>query len=101
VIGDGFLDFDGHCSFSPDKSWIVTDRKHHSTTDQALLLYNVQSRQKAELYRCDMLERKYMSGDTRCDFHPRWNRNGDQICFDAIEPKNGTRQLHIAQVKGL
>jgi len=101
VIGDGFLDFDGHCSFSPDRNWIVTDRKHHSTMDQALLLYNLQTKQKVELYRCDMKDRKYMSGDTRCDFHPRWSRNGDQICFDAIEPENRTRQLHIAYIKGL
>jgi len=36
----------------------------------------------------------------RCDFHPRWNRTGDQICFDAIEPVQGTRQLHVASLKG-
>ncbi|MFC1792605.1 hypothetical protein ACFL3Q_03345 [Planctomycetota bacterium] len=101
VIGDGFLDFDGHCSFSPDQQWIVTDRKQRSTMDQALLLYNLQTRQKVELCRRDMQDRKYMSGDIRCDFHPRWNRTGEEICFDAIEPENTTRQLHIAYVKGL
>jgi hypothetical protein len=101
VIGDGFLDFDGHCSFSPDQNWIVTDRKHQSTMEQALLLYNLKNKQKVELFRCDMKDRKYMSGDIRCDFHPRWSRNGDRICFDAIEPENGIRQLHIAYVKGL
>ena len=101
VIGDGFLDFDGHCSFSPDGNWIVTDRKYHRTMDQALLLYNLQTGQKAELCRCAMQDKKYMSGDIRCDFHPRWSRAGDQICFDAIEPENATRQLHIAYVKGL
>ena len=101
VIGEGFLDFDGHCSFSPDRNWIVTDRKYRSTMDQALLLYNLQTKQKVELCRCGMKDRKYMSGDIRCDFHPRWSRNGDQICFDAIEPENATRQLHIAYIKGL
>jgi Tol biopolymer transport system component len=95
------LDFDGHCSFSPDQNLIVTDRKYRSTMDQALLLYNLQTRQKVELCRCAMQDKKYMSGDIRCDFHPRWSRNGDQICFDAIEPENGTRQLHIAYVKGI
>lgn len=69
--------------------------------DRALLLYNLRSKQKAELCRRAMLNKKYMYGDTRCDFHPRWSRNGDQICFDAIEPEKGTRQLHIAYVKGL
>jgi len=101
VLGDGFLDFDGHCSFSPDPNWIVTDRKQRSVMTQALLLYNLQSGQKVELCRLDMKDRKYMSGDVRCDFHPRWSRDGDKICFDAIEPENATRQLHIAYVKGL
>ena len=46
-------------------------------------------------------EKKYMSGDVRCDFHPRWNRAGDQICFDAIEPVNWTRQLHVVYFKSM
>jgi hypothetical protein len=101
VMGGGFLDFDGHCSFSPGQNWIVTDRKHHDTREQSLLIYNVTSKQKQVLCRFDMRDKKYMSGDVRCDFHPRWNRAGDQICFDAIEPAGGTRQLHIAYLKGL
>jgi hypothetical protein len=101
VVGDGFLDFDGHCSFSPDQNWIVTDHKHHQTREQSLLIYNVLSKQKLLLCRYDMKDKKFMSGDVRCDFHPRWNRAGNQICFDAIEPANGTRQLHIAYLEGL
>ncbi len=101
VIGDGFLDFDGHCSFSPDQNWLVTDRKHHDTLEQSLLIYNLRSKQKLVLCRYNMREKKYMSGDVRCDFHPRWNRTGDKLCFDAIEPINGTRQLHIVYLRGL
>jgi hypothetical protein len=40
----------------------------------------------------------YHSWNIRCDFHPRWNRTGNQICFDAIEPAHGTRLLHVASV---
>ncbi len=101
VIGDGFLDFDGHCSFSPDQNWLVTDRKHHDTLEQSLLIYNLRSKQKLVLCRYNMREKKYMSGDVRCDFHPRWNRAGDQICFDAIEPVNWTRQLHVVYLKSM
>jgi hypothetical protein len=101
VIGDGFLDFDGHCSFSPDQNWLVTDRKHHDTLEQSLLIYNLRSKQKLVLCRYNMREKKYMSGNVRCDFHPRWNRTGDKLCFDAIEPANGTRQLHIVDLRGL
>ena len=101
VIGEGLLDFDGHCSFSPDQNWIATDHKHHDTMAQSLLIYNVRTEQRLVLCTYDMREKKYMSGDVRCDFHPRWNRAGDSICFDAIEPATGTRQLHVAYVKGL
>lgn len=101
VIGDGFLDNDGHCTFSPDRDWMATDRKRGATMQQSLLIYNVRTRQKEVLYTADMREKMYISGDVRCDFHSRWNHAGDQICFDAIEPENGTRQLHIAYLNGL
>ncbi|MFH1718400.1 MAG: hypothetical protein ABIF19_13685 [Planctomycetota bacterium] len=101
AIGDGFLDSDGHCSFSPDGNWIATDRKYGGAMEQSLLIYNVLTKHKQVLCTYDMREKKYMSGDIRCDFHPRWSRTGEKICFDAIEPADGTRQLHIAYLKGI
>ncbi len=101
VIGDGFLDFDGHCTFAPGRDWMATDRKRGATMQQSLLIYNVRTGQKQVLFTGDMREKIYISSDMRCDFHPRWNQGGDQICFDAIEPANGTRQVHIAYLKGL
>jgi len=98
VIGQGFLDFDGHCSFSPDRRWLVTDRKHRDTLEQSLLLYNIETKQRIVLGKFDMLEKRYLSGDLRCDFHPRWNRTGDAICIDAIDRDTATRQLHIAHI---
>jgi len=67
----------------------------------SLLICNVQSKYKQALRTYYMREKKYISEDTRCDFHPRWNRTGDMICFDAIEPVGGTRQLHIAYLTGI
>jgi len=96
VIGGGFLDFDGHCSFAPDREWLVTDRKRGNTLEQSLLLYNLRTGKGVVLCKFDMGEKRYIGGDLRCDFHPRWNRTGDAICFDAIEPKGRTRQLHVA-----
>jgi hypothetical protein len=43
---------------------------------------------------------KYLSGDTRCDLHPRWKASGDEICFDALETKTWTRQVHVAYLRG-
>ena len=40
--------------------------------------------------------KRNICGHLRCDFHPRWSRTGDAICFDAIDQRTATRQLHIA-----
>jgi len=56
--------------------------------EQSLAIYNVQTGHEQVL--CNMREKQYMSGDTRCHFHSRWSRAGDMICFDAIEPAGGT-----------
>jgi hypothetical protein len=94
ALGDGFLDFDGHCSFAANQKWLVTDRKRG--LNQSLIIFNVETKQGQTLTTLDMKLRRNISGDLRCDFHPRWNQKGDAICFDAIEQKTGARQVHIA-----
>ncbi|MGB2806689.1 MAG: hypothetical protein WBC22_03035 [Sedimentisphaerales bacterium] len=94
AIGDGFLDFDGHCSFAANQKWLVTDRKRG--LKQSLIIFNVETKQGQTLTTLDMKLRRNISGDLRCDFHPRWNRAGEAICFDAIDQKTGARQVHIA-----
>ena len=97
-LGSGRLDFDGHCTFSPDQQWLATDRKNGKALTQALILYDTQRRECMTLAEIDMKERRFISGDLRCDFHPRWNRTGNAICFDAIDPATGTRQMHAAHL---
>jgi hypothetical protein len=96
VLGEGWLDFDGHCTFGPDGNWLATDRKHG--LNQSIIVYNVGTKRGKTLVTFDMKLKRNISGDLRCDFHPRWNRIGDAICFDGIDPKTGTRQLHIAHL---
>ena len=81
-----------------DEKWITTDQKYGKDLEQSLFIYNVAKKQGAELARLKMFEKRFISGNIRCDFHPRWNRTGDEICFDALEQKNGTRQLHIVKL---
>ncbi len=94
ILGDGMLDFDGHCTFGPDGNWLTTDRKRG--LNQSLIVYNVETRQGKTIVTLDMKQKRNISGHLRCDFHPRWNRTGDAICFDGIDQKTATRQLHIA-----
>jgi len=97
-LGGGQLDFDGHCTFSPDQRWLATDRGNSRKLTRSLLLYDLQRDECTTLAELDMKEKRFLSGDLRCDFHPRWSRTGDAICFDAIAP-DGTRQLHVAHLQ--
>src|SRR5262245_8724707 len=94
AIGEGFLQGDGHCSFAPDGQWIVTDRNVAATREKMLMIFHTGMKQGLLLGTFPMKE--YLSGDLRCDLHPRWNRTGDAICFDALETRTWTRQLHVA-----
>ena len=99
VIGNGSLDFDGHCTFSPDGAWLATDRKWSRSIENELLVYHIRTDACTSLGRFAMGDRRFISGDLRCDLHPRWSRTGNTICFDAIEPETATRQLHVATLE--
>ncbi len=91
------LSNDGHPSYSPDRSLIVTDTypdrarvaeiKLMDGTDEAKNDVKVIARVFAPF--------KY-DNDTRCDLHPRWNHKGDTICFDSIF--EGHRGLYTVAV---
>ena len=101
TIGTELFPNDGHCSFSPDEKWIITDQKHRNSLEQSLFLYHVEEQKGIELARLSMMEKSYITGDTRCDFHPRWDRTGKRICFDALEQENGTRQVHKVELESI
>ena len=98
LIGEGRLSFDGHCVFGPDQTWSATDRKYKSELRQQLYIYNVETKQLIKLAVHDMKEKRFISGDLRCDFHPRWNHTGDKICFDSFDQTDGTRQIHVVNL---
>ena len=69
---------------------------------------SVNSLQKVYLW--DMVEeRKVMlgrflspepfRGEIGCDHHPRWSRDGMQVCFDSIH--EGTRQVYVVHVSSV
>jgi hypothetical protein len=99
ALGSGLLDFDGHCTFTRDGRWMATDRKDIPELLQTLWLYEVDSGELVAVTGRPMKEKIFISGDTRCDFHPRWNRTSDRICFDAIDPATWTRQMHIVDLQ--
>lgn len=85
---------DGHSSYSPDRSHIVTD----SYPDRARIQYirvMKDEDSKPEVAAKVFSPFKY-DNDTRCDLHPRWNHAGDKVCFDSVF--EGHRGLYIVPI---
>ena len=59
-----------------------------------LYLYNLKLKKGIELGRYYSFP--HISGDIRCDLHPRWNRSGTAISFDSIH--EGQRHIYCADL---
>jgi len=94
IIGDGVLTRDGHCSYSPDRRWILTDTYPDKNNERRLLLYNPGEDRLVEIGR--FYSKPELKGEIRCDLHPRWSRKGDKICIDSTH--EGTRQMYVIDV---
>ena len=86
---------DGHPSYSPDRSHIVTDSYPDRARIQYVRVMKDEDR-KPEIVAKVFSPFKY-DNDTRCDLHPRWNHRGDRICFDSVF--EGYRGLYIVEMK--
>lgn len=73
------LAMDGHPTYSYDGSKVVTDTYPDRRRIQSL--YVMTGKRVKRIARV-FSPFKY-GGDTRCDLHPRWSKDGKQICFDA------------------
>jgi hypothetical protein len=86
---------DGHNAFSPDHRWIACDTYPEGSERSARLLLHDRQRQQTHLLGA-FRHPPAITGDWRCDLHPRWSRDGTQITFDSVH--EGTRQVYVADV---
>jgi glycosyltransferase involved in cell wall biosynthesis len=96
VVGEGLLMEDGHCSFSPDRKRILCDTYPDRHQLRTLYIFNPMTNKKTDLER--FYSPKEISGEIRCDLHPRWSRDGKQICIDSAH--TGQRQMYVIGLKG-
>ena len=97
IVGGDFLTVDGHCSYSPDRRWILSDAYPNRDGERALLLWNVAEQRGLEVGR--FYGPTPSDVEIRCDLHARWSRDGKQVCFDSIH--DGTRQMHVLDMAPL
>lgn len=81
---------DGHCSYSPDQKWLLYDSYPDKDNYRHLYLYSLESMKGVTLG--SYYAYPDISGDFRCDLHPRWNHKGDRISFDSIH--EGQRNIY-------
>lgn len=84
---------DGHPSYSPDGSLIVTDSYPDRARVASINLMDGDETKKENTTIARVFAPFKYDNDTRCDLHPRWNHAGDKICFDSIF--EGHRGLYI------
>jgi len=101
IIGKDVFPDDGHCSYSPDGRWMLTDTYPLEPDNcHRLYLHRLKDNQTFEIGR--FYEDNSMSEPTRCDLHPRWSRDGGMVCFDSTH--EGTRQIYeidVTQITGV
>ncbi len=91
IIGKDILDQDGHPSFSPDRSLLLTDTYPSRLKEQQLLIYEVNSNKLTCL--SSFFSPYKFSGEVRCDLHPRWSPSGKYICIDSAH--EGKRAMYV------
>ncbi len=94
VIGKGLLEQDGHPSYSPDKTSLLTDTYPDKYSEQHLLMYELESRELRTLG--SYYSPFKFAGETRCDLHPRWSPSGRYICIDT--PLKNRRSMYISDL---
>lgn len=91
------LNGDGHPSYSPDGKYIVTDTYPNRARVASIQVMDGMDEKKN---RTTVVARVFApfkyDNDTRCDLHPRWNREGNTICFDSVF--EGHRGLYTIKV---
>lgn len=93
------LSNDGHPSYCPtDHSLVVFDTYPSRIRMQELKLGrdNDTAGSSVKTIARVFSPFKY-DNDTRCDLHPRWSRDGKQVCFDSVF--EGHRGLYVVNVK--
>ena len=88
------LNTDGHCSYSPDRKFIITDTYPNRKRIASVYLCTEEDNRSRRIARV-FSSFKY-DNDCRCDLHPRWSRAGKKICIDSVH--EGKRGLYVTDV---
>lgn len=98
IVGEDVLTSDGHCSYSPDRRWILGDSYPDADLHKSLWVYEIAANRRIDIGRF-ATPPALRHGDIRCDLHPRWNRDGTQVCTDSAH--EGPRQMYVVDISAV
>ncbi len=95
------LSNDGHPSYSPDGTLIVTDTyPDRARVAEIRLMNGIDEKDENIRVIARVFAPFKYDNETRCDLHPRWNRKGDRIAFDAVfEGHRGLYEVRVPMRK--
>lgn len=92
------LNTDGHCSYSPDGKYIITDTYPNRKRMASVYICTEEGGAQGVATRIARVFAPFRyDNDCRCDLHPRWNRAGTKVCIDSVH--NGRRGLYVIPVE--
>ncbi len=95
IIAQDIFPGDGHCSYSSDGKWMLTDcYPTPESPFRKLFLYDLNRQQAYEIG--SFYSNLNLPGPTRCDLHPTWSRDNRSVCIDSFH--TGTRQIYLIDV---
>jgi hypothetical protein len=97
VIGKKEMPVNGHVTYLPGNRWILNDCYPDGNRNQNPYLFELASSRRVELG--SFFAPPDYAGEWRCDLHPRFSRDGRQICIDSAHV--GGRQMYLIDIAGL
>ncbi|MCD8019188.1 MAG: hypothetical protein LUF92_06265 [Clostridiales bacterium] len=92
------LNTDGHCSYSPDKRYVITDTYPDRKRLASVYLCTEKGSPAGLIERIARVHAPFRyDNDCRCDLHPRWNRAGTAVCIDSVH--EGKRGLYVISLE--
>ena len=96
VLAPEVLPRDGHCHFSYDGKWMLTD-SYPIGKERMRHFYIMDLASRKAALMAAFHEPKRFNGEWRCDLHPRWSKDGTQVCIDSTQ--DDSRQVYILDLE--
>jgi hypothetical protein len=98
VVGEGVMTVNGHCTYLPNKRWILCDTYPDRERKQNPYLFDTTTGTRYPLGHFESPVE--YAGEFRCDTHPRFSPDGRSVVIDSPHGGNG-RQLYLIDISSM